>query len=108
MKKIALSLAMSTLMCAQPPGLRKETAFEVASIKPTATVDGSFTFDFPPGGGFSGRNLTVQNLLKIAWGLADYQLSGGPGWINSAGFDIQAKAAEGTGEAPREEGLRGG
>jgi uncharacterized protein (TIGR03435 family) len=100
MKKVALSIAMATLTLAQPPGSEKRAEFEVASIKPTATKDGSFTFDFPPGGRFSGRNLAVQNLLRIAYELQDYQISGGQGWISSAGFDIEARAAAGTGELP--------
>ena len=90
MTKLALSIALATLTLAQE--------FEVASIKPTATKDGSFTFDFPPGGRFTGRNLTLQNLLRIAYELENYQISGGPSWINSAGFDIQAKAATGKAE----------
>jgi len=104
MKKIALFIAMTALALAQTPDSQKKAAFEVASIKPTATKDGSFTFDFPPGGRFSGRNLTVHNLLRIAYALQDYQISGGPAWIASAGFDIQARAAEG--ELPREQVLQ--
>ena len=78
MKKGALSIAMATLTLAQTPGPEKTTEFEVASIKPTATKDGSFTFDFPPGGRFTGRNLTIQNLLRIAYELQDYQIREGP------------------------------
>src|SRR5216684_4188998 len=106
MKNVALSLAMATLTLAQTPGSERRAEFEVASIKPTATKDGSFTFDFPPGGRFSGRNLTVQNLLRIAYGLQDYQISGGPSWMTSAGFDLQARAAPDAGELPREQVLR--
>jgi bla regulator protein blaR1 len=95
MKKLALSIAMAALTLAQTP------QFEVASVKPTATKDGSLTFDFPPGGRFTARNLTVQMLLRIAYELQDYQISGGPAWITSAGFDIQASS--GTGELPREQ-----
>ena len=106
MKKVTLSIAMAALMLAQTPGSEKRAEFEVASIRPTATGDGSFTYDFPPGGRFSGRNLTVQNLLRIAYGLQNYQISGGPGWIASAGFDIQARAAAGAGELSREQVLQ--
>jgi uncharacterized protein (TIGR03435 family) len=102
MKRVTLSIAMAALTLAQTPGSEKRAEFEVASVKPTAT-QGSFTFDFPPGGRFSGRNLTVQNLLRIAYGLQDYQISGGPGWIDSAGFDIQARAAASTSEPTREQ-----
>ena len=101
MKKVALSIAMAPLMLAQTPGSEKRAEFEVVSIKPTAIRDGSHGFDFPPGGRFTGRNLTVKNLLRISYALEDYQISGGPSWIVSAGFDIQAKAAASTGELPR-------
>jgi uncharacterized protein (TIGR03435 family) len=105
MKKVALSVAIAALTLAQTPGSEKRAEFEVASIKPTAT-EGSFTIDFPPGGRFSTRNVTVHNLLRNAYGLEDYQISGGPGWINSAGFDIEAKAAAGAGDLPREQVLQ--
>ena len=98
MRTIALSIAMASLMLAQ-------AKFEVASIKPT-TTQGSFTINFPPGDRFSGKNLTIQNLLRIAYGVKDYQISGGPGWINSAGFDIEARADASAGEVPREQVLK--
>jgi bla regulator protein blaR1 len=104
MTKVAISIAMATLTLAQTPGSEKRAEFEVASIKPTAT-QGSFTFDFPPGGRFTARNVTLNLLLRVAYQLQDYQISGGPGWITSAGFDIQASAAAGTGELPREQVL---
>jgi uncharacterized protein (TIGR03435 family) len=106
MKKVALSIAMATVTLAQTPGSEKRAEFEVASIKPTATKDGSFTYDFPPGGRFSGRNLTVHNLLRIGYGLQDYQILGGPDWMTSAGFDIQARADAGKGELSREQVLQ--
>lgn len=104
MKKVALSIAMAALTLAQTPGSEKRAEFEVASVKPTATQDGSFTSNFPPGGGFSTRNVTVHNLLRSAYGVQDYQISGGPGWMDSTGFDIQARAA--AGEVPHEQVLK--
>ena len=62
-----LAIAMATLMLAQ------RLEFEVASIKPTGTRDGSLTVNFPPGGRFSARNLTVKQLLQNAYGMQDYQ-----------------------------------
>ncbi|HLK62104.1 MAG TPA: TIGR03435 family protein [Bryobacteraceae bacterium] len=106
MKKTALSFAMATLTLAQTPGSEKRAEFEVASIKPTATKDGSFTYDFPPGGRFTARNLTVKILLQAAYSLEDHQISGGPDWMTTAGFDIQAKAAASAGDVPRGQVLR--
>ena len=50
MKSVALSIAMAALTLAQTPSSEKRAEFEVASVKPTATQDGSLAVDFPPGG----------------------------------------------------------
>jgi uncharacterized protein (TIGR03435 family) len=102
-RNVALSIAMAALTLAQRPASEKRAEFEVASIKPTATKDGSLTVGFPPGGRFSARNLTFKQLLPNAYGMQDYQISGGPGWITSEGFDIEARAAAGPGDLPREQ-----
>ena len=38
------------------------------------------------------KSLSPRRLLLIAYSLQDYQLAGGPGWIASDSYDIQAKA----------------
>src|SRR6185312_14828090 len=103
MSILALSIATATLMLAQMPGSDQKAKFEVASIKPTTTVDGSLAMDFLPGGGLSVRNMTVFDLLRSAYELQGYQIVGASGWLNSAGFDIQAKAPAGAGEPSREQ-----
>jgi uncharacterized protein (TIGR03435 family) len=37
-------------------------------------------------------NLALRRLILIAWGVQDYQLVGDPAWLDSAHYDIQAKA----------------
>jgi bla regulator protein blaR1 len=106
MKKVALSVALATVTLAQTPSADKRAEFEVASVKPTATQDGSLAVSFPPGGRFSVRNLTVKQLLQNAYAKQDYQISGGPGWLTSAGFDIEARASAQAAEVPREQVLR--
>jgi uncharacterized protein (TIGR03435 family) len=109
MRGARIITGLTTLLLTSPGMVRGQAAakleFEVASVKPTAT-QGSFTIDFPAGGGFSARNLTVQILLQTAYALQDYQISGGPSWTSSAGFDIQARGAAGGGEPPREHVLQ--
>ena len=103
MRKIALTLAVASLALAQTPDAGKPAVFEVASVKPTATRDGSLAVDFLPGGGFSARNLTAQDLVRNAYQVEGYQIAGAPGWMASAGFDIQARAVAGAGDLPREQ-----
>jgi uncharacterized protein (TIGR03435 family) len=38
------------------------------------------------------RNMSVKGLIQIAYGKRDFQITGGPAWITSECFDIDAKA----------------
>src|SRR6516162_9345036 len=67
--------------------------FEVAAIKPHNPAD--------TGGGFSFQHgrLTVSNtffkiLVMSAYDVKDFQISGGPNWIDSERFDILAQAPD--------------
>jgi uncharacterized protein (TIGR03435 family) len=106
MNKAGLWLATVGLMWAQSPAPNPRPEFEVASVKPTGIRDGSFAFDFPPGGRFTAKGVTVHNLLRTAYSLQDYQVQGGPGWMDSAGFDIDARPVAGTVKLTREQVLK--
>jgi uncharacterized protein (TIGR03435 family) len=69
-----------------------QVEFEVAVIKPArAGAQGNF-FEIKPGGErFTATNAPLRVLIMMAYGVADWQLSGGPRWMNSAGFDVEAK-----------------
>jgi uncharacterized protein (TIGR03435 family) len=71
--------------------------FAVAVVKPT-NLDLRQRIDMRvlPDGGLTATNVTLQFLIKVAYGVQDSQVSGGPGWINTEKFDILAKPAEGT------------
>jgi uncharacterized protein (TIGR03435 family) len=74
---------------AQPPSTRPE--FEVASVRLAANAQGKSLLQAVPGR-LLMTNLTPQRLILIAYGVQDYQLSGGPQWLNSEHYDIQATA----------------
>jgi uncharacterized protein (TIGR03435 family) len=97
LKRLAICAFGAALLQGQSDG---PSAFEVASIRESATRDGSISEDFPAGGRFTARNITLHYLLRIAYELQDYQISGEPGWATSAGFDIQAAPPAGTGNLP--------
>jgi uncharacterized protein (TIGR03435 family) len=72
--------------------------FEVASIKPHTSSERRIVEMMPlPGGRFNAINATLKLLISRAYGVQDYQLSGGPGWIDSDPYDIVAKTEEGSG-----------
>ncbi len=66
--------------------------FDVASVKPTgADVSGSW-YEFPPGGRFNVVNNTLKSMIEFAWDLQPFQISGGPPWLDSIHYDINAKS----------------
>jgi len=74
--------------------------FEVASIKPTKLPEGSATWDSSPAGSLRMENQTLKACIRIAFGVKDDQISGGPIWLESDRYNIDAKAA-GPAEDPQ-------
>src|SRR4029077_13161882 len=72
--------------------------FEVASVKPNNSGDGRVFFQNQPGR-FTATNVTLRLLIRNAYQLQDFQISGGPSWIGSDHFDIVAKI-EGAAQDP--------
>jgi uncharacterized protein (TIGR03435 family) len=75
---------------AQPPQVNPAPTFEVASVKPNNSGDGRVFFQNQPGR-FTATNVTLRLLIRNAYQLQDFQISGGPSWIGSDHFDIVAK-----------------
>lgn len=67
-------------------------AFEVASVK-RSQPDGSGMSMTSDLGRLTLRNVTLKFCIEAAYRAKDYQLSGGPGWLGSESYDIDAKAA---------------
>ena len=69
-------------------------AFEVASVKPANPVGGRMEtngFYTYPGGRIVCHGCTLEYLLEIAFDIQSFQLAGGPGWISSDRFEIEAR-----------------
>ena len=49
-----------------------------------------------PGGRYSATNVPLRMMIRSAYGLQDFQLIGGPAWLNTDGYDVNAKAAMGA------------
>jgi uncharacterized protein (TIGR03435 family) len=80
--------------------------FEVASIKPADPHFTGVSASRDAGEGLDVRNISVRNLITLAYGLRDFQLKGGPNWIDSESYDVIAKAPAGRSpdapDAPQE------
>jgi uncharacterized protein (TIGR03435 family) len=73
-----------------PPAAR--AAFDVATIKLNAGSTSGARTQPLPGGRLHVENQSLRALIKTAYRVLDWQISGGPGWIDSEHYDIEAKA----------------
>lgn len=65
--------------------------FEAASIKPSAPGGRRGMFMLSPGGRVRTEGMTTKVLIEMAYDLKDAQLEGGPSWIDSERYNIEAK-----------------
>ena len=93
MKTVELLVQFALAMCVAnaqngPP------AFEVASVKINDSTSNAIggTYGFR-NGSVSVRNITLQHLIYLAYGVEDYRVSGGPGWISVLRYNVDAKPA---------------
>lgn len=74
-----------------------DPTFEVASVRPNTSGYAGWRLEPQAGGRLTGTNVPAAALIRFAYDLPDFQISGGPGWLGSDRFDIAAKA---EGDAP--------
>src|SRR5215472_17847283 len=85
-RMLSMGLALAPICAAQTP------TFEVASIKPAQPGATGRSFTQRPGGGLVTSNATIRMLMAFAYQVMPEEISGGPSWAESDGFDIDAKA----------------
>ena len=85
-------LAVSAMLVL--PGFSSAQTFEVASVKPNTSGNNMIMIRPPVGGRFTATNARLKMLIGLAYKVQDFDISGGPGWIDSDGYDITAKAAD--------------
>jgi uncharacterized protein (TIGR03435 family) len=101
------SLSLATLLSAQtPPAAPSEPTptttatppaltFDVVSIRQNTTVGGRNHINNSTNDGhftFTTGNATLKSILHFAFGLPENQIVDAPAWVDSANFDIVAKA----------------
>jgi uncharacterized protein (TIGR03435 family) len=105
---LTLGLAVSLTSSAQtPPQTQSQNTlapalpkfeYEVASIKPDVSDHTSSSTSNPPDG-YVATNTTVATLIQSAYGILNFQLVGGPDWINSERYVVDAKMDAETADA---------
>jgi uncharacterized protein (TIGR03435 family) len=88
----AIGLLNSTQTSAESQAQNTASApvFEVSSIKENNSGDPIVGILSTPDS-FTATNYTLQRLIRLAYGVQDSQIFGGPNWLNSEKYDIEAK-----------------
>jgi uncharacterized protein (TIGR03435 family) len=84
MKLLATALFLSAAGIAQPQ-------FEVASVKPAAPGGRGIFVRVNPGGRLTVNNMSLKDMIVFAYRIQPFQISGGPSWMDSTRFDVEAK-----------------
>ena len=99
-----VALAAIAICGAVTLGLRAQTqsaendplTFDVASVKPSAGCPpacGGLIRQMPGGMTYHGEGVPLRLAMTVAYTVTDRQIAGGPDWMNTDRFDIEAKAA---------------
>jgi uncharacterized protein (TIGR03435 family) len=97
--RVLLNVSAAALVLCAAPGLTaqpqsdKPLAFDVTSVRPHERGERAININTMPGGRFVATNVPVRSLVRLAYGLEDFEIVGGPAWMNDDRFDIQAKAS---------------
>jgi uncharacterized protein (TIGR03435 family) len=87
---MAVCIAVTaTISPAQKP------VFEVASIKRSSATGGNASIGDQPGGRFIASYITLRRVIQFAY-RDNQQFIGGPEWLDSERWDIEARAPQGT------------
>lgn len=93
MKSAALLLTLVFAAHAQPASQAK---YEVASIKPNTDSDTRLAFRIEPDGTLAATGITLQRLMMTAFNVQNFRIVGGPDWVSSRHWDVQAKPNRAT------------
>ena len=97
---VGIAAASVTLVAQTPANPAAQTpslspTFDVVSIKRNIT-GGRESMVAHPGGRLTATNLPLRSLIRATYQLQDDQIHGGPEWISTERFDIEAKAEADT------------
>ena len=84
----------TSVLVAQSAGRAKQLPrFEVASVKLHTADDQPEMMVAQPGGRFVAVNVPLRHVIRTAFQLQNDQIVGGPDWLATDRFDIEARAA---------------
>lgn len=90
---IATTAILPALHAQVPQQPSAQPRFEVASIKENKTNDGVVAIQTQKGR-YTARGFTLAALIRNAYRVQEFQIVGGPDWLNTERFDVEATYAD--------------
>jgi uncharacterized protein (TIGR03435 family) len=97
--RLSLLLPLAALCALTQSAVDEAATFEVASVKPSVTDAAGRGAKGGPGYNssdptlFPVRSRSLKSLIVMAHGVEDFRVTGGPAWIATDRFDVDAKTA---------------
>jgi bla regulator protein blaR1 len=98
---LGISVIALPLLSQAPAGTKP--SFEVATVKTSDPGQRGSSIMNQPGGRLVVSGMPLRALVTFAYRVRDFQISGGPGWMVSDRWDIEARAEEGS--IPKQTGM---
>jgi uncharacterized protein (TIGR03435 family) len=83
-----MKIKLLPLLCAS---LLHGQSFDVASVK-RSPASSQFSFSPLTGGKITAHDAGVRDLIRAAYRILDFQISGAPNWLESEKYDVDAKS----------------
>ena len=69
----------------------QEPSFEVASVRPNRSSELGMRINLPAARRFTATNVPLRDLIRFAYDVQEERLIGGPAWLRTDRFDIEAR-----------------
>src|SRR5437016_5612212 len=91
---LVVAVVAIPLFAQAPAGVKP--SFEVASVKPSDPGQRGSRIMNQPGGRLVISGMPFRALMTFAYRVRDFQIVGGPGWMTTDRWDMEARAEEGS------------
>ena len=91
MRRLLATLVCLLVVLSGSVTAQTKPQFEVASVKPSPPDARGMLVRPGPGGGVSITNMTLKEMILLAWRVQPFQIAGGPAWFDSIHYDVVAK-----------------
>lgn len=88
-----LPAALMAMASVYPSTGQTPNSFEAAAIHPDFSGNEGSVIDLEPAGRLTVTNSTLKTLIRAAYGVQNDQIIGGPKWLDTDRYDIEAKTS---------------